>query len=115
MSDQVSNLRGVLSQTQAVEKSQEKARRKGDVQQQQKARQLLDKVDIQGHQVEETPEAEQKKVDPEEKHVEPDDGQEPKQEREQEDAGEREEPSPQKISNDLPEEEGKGRLIDRTA
>lgn len=115
MSDQVSNLRGVLSQTQAVEKSQEKARRKGDVQQQQKARQLLDKVDIQGHQVEETPATEQKKVDPEEKRVERDGEQQTPQEQEQEDAGERQEPPPQRIADDLSEEEGKGRLIDRTA
>ena len=113
MSDQVSNLRGVLSQTQAVEKSQEKSRRKGDVQQQQKARQLIDEVDIRGHQDEETPETKQKKVDPEEKQVEPETGHEQKEEREREDAEEREESPPQVASDVLSEEEGKGRLLDR--
>ena len=75
---------------------------------------LVDHV-LRLHQVEETPETKQKKVDPEEKHVEPDTGHEQKEESEREDAGEREEPPPQVASDVLSEEEGKGRLLDRKA
>ena len=58
MPDPTSNLRQVLAQTESVAKIQEKAKRRGEVQQQQATRRFADKVDIQGMQVEETPETE---------------------------------------------------------
>src|SRR5512136_713542 len=65
MSDEVANLRQVLAQTQDVQRTQENARRRGEVEQQQRGRQIIDRVDIQGRQVEEAPEAREKKVEPE--------------------------------------------------
>lgn len=60
----VSNLRQVLVQTQAVQRTQENARRRGELQQQQIAKKLGDRVDIQGRHVEESPESAEAKVDP---------------------------------------------------
>lgn len=113
MSDEVANLRQVLAQTQSVQRTQENARRRGEVEQQQRGRQIIDKVDIQGRQVEETPEAREKKVEPEAK------GDEPEERRRKKGAGQ---PSPEPAEPDAvrPEgldeqDEGKGRMIDRTA
>ncbi len=64
---EVHNLKQVLAQTQAVERMQEAARRQGDLQQQQAARHLVDRVDIQGRHVEEAQDPEETKVDPEAK------------------------------------------------
>lgn len=113
MSDEVANLRQVLAQTQSVQRAQETARRRGEVEQQQRGRQIIDKVDIQGRQVEETPEAQEKKVEPESKGNEPEErrrkkGEEPP-------AGEPAEHDaicPEDLDN---QDEGKGRMIDRTA
>ena len=63
----VSNLRLVLAQTKMVERLQEGTRREGEIEQQETTRRLADKVDIQGRQVDETPESREAKVDPEEK------------------------------------------------
>jgi hypothetical protein len=114
MSDEVANLRQVLAQTQSVQRTQENARRRGEVEQQQRSRQIIDKVDIQGRQVEETPESREKKVEPEDKGGEPREHQRRKK-------GEQEAP-PDAAAPDAtrppapdPQDEGKGRMIDRTA
>ena len=60
----VSNLRQVLVQTQAVQRTQENARRRGEIQQQATARHLVDKVDIQGRHVEGSQKAADPRVDP---------------------------------------------------
>jgi hypothetical protein len=113
MSDEVGNLRQVLAQTQSVQRTQENARRRGEVEQQQRGRQIIDKVDIQGRHVEETPEAREKKVEPEAKGGE---SEEHRRRRKGDD-----EPSPDPAAPDAarpadPEDdEGKGRMIDKTA
>ena len=125
MTDAASNLRQVLAQTEAVAKVQEKAKRRGEVQQQQVARYVSDKVDIQGMQVEEMPESESE-------HKVNEDEQGKGQPGQQDQAGDEEaveEPSPEEgkaateeaesaaaAEIDLTcEEEGKGRLLDRKA
>ncbi len=60
----VSNLRQVLAQTHAVQRQQENARRRGEVEQQAKTRELRDKVDIRGRHVEETREPDGARIDP---------------------------------------------------
>jgi len=112
MNDQVSNIRQVLAQTHAVERKQESARRKGEIQQQQVARHLVDRVDIHDHQVEEAPEAREKKVDPEGRGPEEESKGEPEPETPEEDS----EPRPSaKAVDPLAEEESKGRVIDKKA
>lgn len=124
MTDLTSNLRQVLAQTEAVAKMQEKAKRKGEVQQQQTARHVADKVDIQGMQVEEVPESESEhKVNEDEQG----NGEKSKQDSGTEDEaetaespvrdGETEnaEDSETEASDLSCEEEGKGRLFDSKA
>jgi hypothetical protein len=124
MTDLTSNLRGVLAQTEAVAKMQEKAKRRGEIQQQQTARHVADKVDIQGMQVEEMPETESEhKVNEDEQG---------KGEESQQDSVTEEEPEASEATDgeseaaeaadsetetgDLTcEEEGKGRLFDKKA
>lgn len=60
----VSNLRQVLVQTQAALRRQENARRRGETEQQAKARELRDKVDIRGRHVEETQKPGGARIDP---------------------------------------------------
>jgi hypothetical protein len=114
MSDEVANLRQVLAQTQAVQRTQESARRRGEVEQQQRSRQIIDKVDIQGRQVEETPEAREKKVEPEGQGGETE---EHRRRRKGTGQSSPEPAEPQTIRPVDPDEqdEGKGRMIDRTA
>jgi len=122
MTDLSANLRQVLAQTDAVTKVQETAKRRSEVQQQQIARDLSDKVDIKGMQVEEMPESEgEQKINPEEKGDEPEDQSDYDQEEgeEADEASEEQEEKPGFDSNssdstDLPEDDdGKGRLLDR--
>ena len=60
----VSNLRQVLAQTHAVQRQQENARRRGEIEQQAKTRELRDKVDIRGRHVEEAREPGRARIDP---------------------------------------------------
>ncbi len=111
MSDEVANLRQILAQTQAVQKSQEQARRRGEIEQQERTRQIVDKVDLQGRQVEESPEAREKKVDPEARNAE-------QERRKQRPAAETERPDGEDVSpsaESLTDEDGKGRVIDKKA
>ncbi len=113
MTDEVGNLRQVLAQTQDVQRTQENARRRGEVEQQQRGRQIIDRVDIQGRQVEETPEAREKKVEPEGKGAE-------SEQRKRRGKGEHPQaPEPETPDATRPtgpeDDEGKGRMIDRTA
>ncbi len=107
----VSNLRQVLVQTQAVQRTQENARRRGEIQQQQIAKKLADTVDIQGRHVEESPESAEAKVDP--------DAQREKEEPQaQPESGEKQDAPPQKDAEatraDKPpdDEPDKGSVID---
>lgn len=112
MSDEVANLRQVLAQTQSVQRTQENARRRGEVEQQQRGRQIIDKVDIQGRQVEETPEAREKKVEPEAQ------GQEPEEHRRHREGDGQAQPEPAPEADrpkDIDEDDGKGRMVDKTA
>lgn len=59
-------LRQVLALTPAVESVQENARRQGEREQQRVARLIRDRVELQGHQVEETPLVEATHNDPDE-------------------------------------------------
>jgi hypothetical protein len=59
------NLKQVLAQTQAVERLQETARREGEREQQQLARVLVDRAEIQGRQVAESPRPDPVHDDPE--------------------------------------------------
>lgn len=62
---EVTNLKQVLVQALAVERLQEKSRRQGEVDQQQTTRRLADQAEIHGRLVEETPESEELRLDPE--------------------------------------------------
>jgi len=61
----LSNLRQVLAQTHSVERLQESARRRGEVDQQKAGRVLMDRVDVRGRQVEEKPPPEEPRVNEE--------------------------------------------------
>jgi hypothetical protein len=63
--DDLASLKQVLVQTQAVERLQETARRQGDREQQQLTRVLVDRAEIQGRQVEQTPRPDPVRNDPE--------------------------------------------------
>ncbi len=130
MTDLSANLRQVLAQTEMVTKVQEKAKRLSEVQQQQVARELSDKVDIRGTQVEEMPESEgEHKINPEEKGDEPEDQFEEDQDQEEEESVEEEndedEEQPSGFDStsfdstaaidSADEDDGKGRMIDRKA
>ncbi|MCK4412084.1 MAG: hypothetical protein KAY32_00935 [Candidatus Eisenbacteria sp.] len=62
---EVTNLKQVLVQALAVERMQEKSRRQSEVDQQQTTRRLADQAEIHGRQVEEAPEADELRLDPE--------------------------------------------------
>ena len=61
---EVNNLKQVLVQSQAVERLQEEARRQSEVDQQRTTRRLIDQAEIHGRQVEEAPEPETLRLDP---------------------------------------------------
>ncbi len=124
MTDEVSNLRQVLAQTQSVERLQEAARRKGNLEQQQTARRLVDRVDIQGRQVEETPESRGEKVDPEASGKQGRDRKEPQKEAEDGEGRQLQDEKGRQLTlqfdsgekaNLLSEEDDKGRIIDLQA
>ena len=109
MSD-ITNLNLVLMQTKLVEKLQEGARRQSQVDQQQQTRVLADKVDIRGHQVDQTPESLAAKVDPEAS-GEQTGGEPPEQDGEEVAVTTDDGVAPDKDGDDE-DGEGKGRIID---
>ncbi|MCK4304948.1 MAG: hypothetical protein KAY24_11990 [Candidatus Eisenbacteria sp.] len=109
----VSNLNQVLSQTEIIERIQEGAKRRGEIEQQQKTREVVDKVDIQGRQVDETPESREKKVDPEGKDKEREGSRKGEEHRAQDQPSGA--PTSERETDSLTEEEGKGRVIDLEA
>jgi hypothetical protein len=107
--DEVSNLKQVLVQTQSVERMQEAARRQGDADQKQIGRLLVDRVEIEGRQVEESPMPDAVQNDPEKKSGSEEQAQEsPEGERVEESADE----SPDKPAQEPPLDEDKGTAID---
>ena len=108
---EVRNLKQVLAQTQAVERMQEVARRQGDLQQQQAARHLVDRVDIQGQHVEKAQEPEEAKVDPEAKG----ETEKRKPEKKPPDEKPRTAAKGEDAEGSRSEDEGKGRVIDLQA
>ena len=111
----VSNLNQVLSQTKIVERIQEGTKRQGELEQQQRTRVVVDKVDIQGRQVDETPESREKKVDPEGKGNEREGSKEEKDEEQKAKDQPSGAPASERETDSLTEEEDKGRVIDLEA
>ncbi len=102
---QVSDLAQVLAQTPAVERVQEGARRRGEVEQHQAARQLADSVEIHGRQVEGSPEPHDPRIEPDE---EGGGEQHPPQEKQAHGR-------PQTAEESVPATDEKGRVIDLSA
>ena len=107
---EVSNLGIVLAQTKMVERLQEANRRQGEIAQQQLTRELADKVDIQGRQVDKTTDAQEARVDPDARKEE--ESETGESEARSEDERDPAKPGSEDSLDRVAEDEGKGHAID---
>jgi hypothetical protein len=112
---EVNNLKQVLVQALAVERKQEKARRQSEIDQQRTTRRLIDQAEIHGRQVEEAPEPEALRLDPDQERRERPEDRARRRAAQAEEPSESPEEDPEQDGESAPRAERKGRRIDLQA